>query len=700
VTPAAGQTGSATITVTVTDGGSATATDTFLVTVTPPPSLVIISQYYEGPSFDKYVELTNTGTSTVNLASPQLYIVAVNYGGTGGGSDPATITTNGSFALTGTLAPGQSRVFKHNSAANPAYAASAAVAAGTSAVNFNGNDIVFLSTSNSTTAGVAWAARKDVMGNHLGWVGQDRSFYRKPGVLAGNTAFDLAGEWTLAGADAAGSLAAVASATNAQTQYLGVHLFGTAPTVSDMANVTATVGDAIGDVAFTVGDAETPLGDLVITVASSNTTLLPLAGITVGGAGANRTLALAPAAGQIGASTVTVTVRDHGNLTASDTFVLTVNDVPPSSLAYSTNPALYLTGIAIADNTPSSSGGAVTLYEVAPALPAGLVLDAGTGIISGTPTAAAATATYVVTASNSGGSTTASLQITVVTPVISVWSGDGQTLPVTTTAAPLQARVTYGASVPLAGIPVVFTAPASGASGTFASSDPVLTDANGVATAPAFTANCTPGAYQVAATVAGVGPSASFNLANVAGAATGIEVTGIPSPIRIGTQAYVTVRLRDVCGNQDAGYRGRIRFTSTDPAAVLPADYTFTGFEKGAMTFKVKLNTVGTHSVQVQDLDNGAVLGAQTGIVVTATTVTAVTALLPGSGAPGTLVMILGGGFLGTSSVRFNGVPAAYVVSGGNSIYATVPAGATTGKVTVVSPTGTAVSGLDFTILP
>ena len=179
-----------------------------------------------------------------------------------------------------------------------------------------------------------------------------------------------------------------------------------------------------------------------------------------------------------------------------------------------------------------------------------------------------------------------------------------------------------------------------------------------------------------------------------------LELTGIPSPIRVGIQAYVTVRLRDVCGNVDGGYRGRIRFTSTDPAAVLPADYTFTGFEKGAMTFKVKLNTAGTHSVQVQDLDNGAVLGAQTGIVVTSTTVTAITAVLPGTAAPGTNVMILGSGFLGTSSVRFNGVPAAYIVSGGNSIYATVPVGATSGKVTVVSPTGTAVSGLDFTILP
>ena len=44
-------------------------------------------------------------------------------------------------------------------------------------------------------------------------------------------------------------------------------------------------------------------------------------------------------------------------------------------------------------------------YAVSPALPAGLSLDATTGIVSGTPTAIAATSGYTVTATNSGGST-------------------------------------------------------------------------------------------------------------------------------------------------------------------------------------------------------------------------------------------------------------------------------------------------------
>ncbi|NBS87440.1 MAG: hypothetical protein EBS60_05080, partial [Verrucomicrobia bacterium] len=86
----------------------------------------------------------------------------------------------------------------------------------------------------------------------------------------------------------------------------------------------------------------------------------------------------------------------------------------PSSLSYFTNPATYTMGSAITINAPTSSAGAVTSYVVSPALPAGLTLNPSTGVISGTPTAVVATGSYTVTASNSGGSTTASLSIAVV----------------------------------------------------------------------------------------------------------------------------------------------------------------------------------------------------------------------------------------------------------------------------------------------
>jgi len=112
-------------------------------------------------------------------------------------------------------------------------------------------------------------------------------------------------------------------------------------------------------------------------------------------------------------ATYTITATNPGG-SATAILNITVNDATPSALAYSSNPVVYVKGTAIAANTPSSSGGAVVSYAVSPALPAGLSLSNSSGVISGTPTASTATANYVVTATNTGGSTTASLSITVI----------------------------------------------------------------------------------------------------------------------------------------------------------------------------------------------------------------------------------------------------------------------------------------------
>jgi hypothetical protein len=107
-----------------------------------------------------------------------------------------------------------------------------------------------------------------------------------------------------------------------------------------------------------------------------------------------------------------VTSNDVGT-TYSNPATLTVTAVPPSGLIYTAGTAAYTKGVAITPNTPSSGGGAVVSYSVSPSLPAGLSLSTSTGVISGTPTAITASASYTVTATNSGGSTTASLSLAV-----------------------------------------------------------------------------------------------------------------------------------------------------------------------------------------------------------------------------------------------------------------------------------------------
>src|SRR6267143_833111 len=70
----------------------------------------------------------------------------------------------------------------------------------------------------------------------------------------------------------------------------------------------------------------------------------------------------------------------------------------------------------------------------------------------------------------------------------------------------------------------------------------------------------------------------------------------------------------------------------------------------------------------------------------------------PTSGVVGTSVTINGTNFTGTSAVAFNAVSATFTVSSATAIQATVPAGATTGRVSVTTSAGTATSTSNFTI--
>jgi Putative Ig domain len=90
------------------------------------------------------------------------------------------------------------------------------------------------------------------------------------------------------------------------------------------------------------------------------------------------------------------------------------DDAPPSGLAY-TSPVHAVAGTALAALSPTVIG-AVTSYSVTPALPAGLSLDTVSGVVSGTPSTATAQAIYTITASNSAGSTTFALSLTVNPP--------------------------------------------------------------------------------------------------------------------------------------------------------------------------------------------------------------------------------------------------------------------------------------------
>jgi endonuclease G len=76
-----------------------------------------------------------------------------------------------------------------------------------------------------------------------------------------------------------------------------------------------------------------------------------------------------------------------------------------------------------------------------------------------------------------------------------------------------------------------------------------------------------------------------------------------------------------------------------------------------------------------------------------------ITNLMPTSGSAGDSVVIQGTNFAGASVVWFNGTNAAFTLNSGNQITATVPAGATTGPISVIAPGGLATSTGNFTVI-
>jgi len=101
-----------------------------------------------------------------------------------------------------------------------------------------------------------------------------------------------------------------------------------------------------------------------------------------------------------------------GTTTAALTF--SVKRAPPSSLEYPSLEPVLNAGEEV--NVAAEVGGSATKFTVEPSLPKGLRLNGATGEIRGVPTAEAAEATYVVTASNEAGKASKEIAFSVALP--------------------------------------------------------------------------------------------------------------------------------------------------------------------------------------------------------------------------------------------------------------------------------------------
>ena len=172
------------------------------------------------------------------------------------------------------------------------------------------------------------------------------------------------------------------------------------------------------------------------------------------------------------------------------------------------------------------------------------------------------------------------------------------------TATTYTGTVTFTSSAVAAGLPATYT---------FVSGDNGVHNFSGVTLNTAGTQSIT-ATDTVTPTITGTQTGITVNPAAV----TALTVAGYPSPRAPGGADSVTVTAKDAYNNTNPSYTGTINFTSTDGAASLPANYTFTGGDAGMHTFinGVTLNTLGVQSITATDIGTPAITGTQSSITV------------------------------------------------------------------------------------
>jgi hypothetical protein len=213
---------------------------------------------------------------------------------------------------------------------------------------------------------------------------------------------------------------------------------------------------------------------------------------------------------------------------------------------------------------------------------------------------------------------------------ISVVSGSPQSTTVNTAfAAPLVVKVVDGASNPISGVLVTFTAPVTSPSGLFSNSTHTIsaaTAANGQVS-EAFSADTVSGSYVVTASISG--STATFSLTNIAGSPTSIVVsTGSAQSATVNTAFAnpLVVMVSDTFGNLVSGAAVTFTKPGSGPSAT-PVTSTSTTGANGQTSDAITANTLaGTYSVTASTpgastpatFTETNVAGAAANIVVTA----------------------------------------------------------------------------------
>ena len=330
VTPLADKTGSATITVTVSDG-QLSSSQSFELTVRDVPA-----------TFQVIPETNSTGAYTISWSGAKEYALLSERVFKSG------VVTNNGFIEVGTSG---SRSYSKTENATYIYVLQDCYRQGGPP---NGNPVCVESDSlvvevtfptpvitasfnpatinespasgSGNTATLTWSATNAHTCSATGIAGVSGTSgsvtYTAPSVLSTNQQVSVVMSCTGNG-----------PSTSSKTATLTVNAVNDPPTLSAIPEQFIQEDQSSPVLSFTVADEETAAASLVVTAATDNEALIPVANIQLGGSGATRTIRVIPKANAYGSANITVRVSD-GQTTVPQSFnvnVASVNDSPTIS---------------------------------------------------------------------------------------------------------------------------------------------------------------------------------------------------------------------------------------------------------------------------------------------------------------------------------------------------------------------------------
>jgi hypothetical protein len=341
ITPSAGQSGSATITVTVTDTNGISSSDSFVLTVTSVndaptisalPNMTLEEDAATGPLPFVVSDLETPGGSlTVTASSSNTNLVPNANLALGGSGANRTITvtpqTNqfGSATISVTVTDADSASANANftltfnsvndpPTVNPINNLALPEDAGFQTVNLSG---ITCGPANENQPMTVTATS-----SNPALVPNPGVSYTSPGTTGTLNFIPVA--------DASGAASVtvtVSDGTSTTRRTFNVTISSTndVPTLSTFTDLS-TPEDTPVTIPFTIGDAETPAGLLILSATSTNASLVAVTNVLFEGNGSSRTVRIVPTANATGTTQIRIRVSD-GVVTNSATFVLTVTSV-------------------------------------------------------------------------------------------------------------------------------------------------------------------------------------------------------------------------------------------------------------------------------------------------------------------------------------------------------------------------------------